>query len=250
MNELIKINDTSLEVKEYNGQRVVTFKDVDMVHSRAEGTARKRFNDNKKHFVEYEDFYKVKCSEVRPFFGQTLPNGFNPNANITLLTESGYLMLVKSFTDDLAWTVQRQLVNSYFRVRQLQKTVDSYMIEDRIERAKRWIQEEEERKHLKETIDYQKPMADLAQLRIDKRGCYSMTDVTKTFGLKRGQITRWAKQKGLLHKTQNEVNKRGEKFFKVYSTDGIHNQIGITDDGLQYINNHIKEVKTTSFTQK
>ncbi len=35
------------------------------------------------------------------------------------MTESGYLMLVKSFTDDLAWEVQRQLVSSYFRVRQL-----------------------------------------------------------------------------------------------------------------------------------
>lgn len=47
---------------------------------------------------------------MRPFFGQTLPNGFNPNAEITLITETGYLMLVKSFTDDLAWKVQRELV--------------------------------------------------------------------------------------------------------------------------------------------
>lgn len=36
------------------------------------------------------------------------PNG------LVLLTESGYLMLVKSFTDDLAWDVQRKLVKSYF----------------------------------------------------------------------------------------------------------------------------------------
>ena len=39
-----------------------------------------------------------------------------PNRGLTLITESGYLMLVKSFTDDLAWDVQRQLVNLYFRV--------------------------------------------------------------------------------------------------------------------------------------
>jgi len=32
--------------------------------------------------------------------------------------ESGYLMLVKSFTDDLAWKVQRQLVNAYFRTKE------------------------------------------------------------------------------------------------------------------------------------
>lgn len=62
----------------------------------------KRFNDNKMHFVQGEDFFKTKCTKVRPFFGQTQPNGLNPDADIVLLTESGYLMLVKSFTDELA----------------------------------------------------------------------------------------------------------------------------------------------------
>ena len=110
----ISIGKGEVAVKEYAGKRVVTFKDIDNCHSRAEGTARKRFNDNKQHFIEGIDYFKVKCSEVRPFFGQTPPNGFNPNADITLITESGYLMLVKSFTDDLAWDVQRELVNRYF----------------------------------------------------------------------------------------------------------------------------------------
>lgn len=113
----MKIQGTDLLVKELNGRRVVTFKDVDTVHRRPEGTARKRFNDNRKRFIEEVDFFKVRCSEVRPFFGQTLPNGFNPRADIVLLTETGYLMLVKSFTDDLAWNVQRELVDSYFRAR-------------------------------------------------------------------------------------------------------------------------------------
>lgn len=120
MNDLIKINGKELPIKEYNGKRVVTLKEVDMVHERPDGTARKRFNDNKAHFIEGEDYFKVKCSEVRPFFGQTLPNGFNPNADVILITESGYYMLVKSFTDDLSWTVQRALVNSYFKVQQMQ----------------------------------------------------------------------------------------------------------------------------------
>ena len=37
--------------------------------------------------------------------------------DVTLITESGYLMLVKSFTDDLAWKVQRELVKGYFRAK-------------------------------------------------------------------------------------------------------------------------------------
>lgn len=45
----ITINNTSVQVKEWAGKRVVTFKDIDRVHERPEGTARKRFKDNKKH---------------------------------------------------------------------------------------------------------------------------------------------------------------------------------------------------------
>lgn len=118
MRYLNTINNTNIEIKEYQGQRVVTFKDVDTVHGRPDGTARKRFSDNREHFIEGEDFFKVKCSEVRPFFGQTPPNDFNPDADIVLVTESGYLMLAKSFTDDKAWQVQRQLVKGYFRAKE------------------------------------------------------------------------------------------------------------------------------------
>lgn len=118
MNELVEIQGTELQIKEYQGRRVVTLKDIDAVHQRPEGTARKRFADNRKRFINGVDFFKVKCREVSPFFGHTLPNGFNPNGDVTLITETGYMMLVKSFTDDLAWKVQRELVDSYFRVRE------------------------------------------------------------------------------------------------------------------------------------
>lgn len=114
--EIEKINNTELSVKVYQGQRVVTFKDIDMVHERPDGTARKRFNDNKKHFIEGEDFFMLdQPSEFRTL-GIERPQGGTPD-KVLLITESGYLMLVKSFTDDLAWSVQRQLVKSYFRKR-------------------------------------------------------------------------------------------------------------------------------------
>lgn len=119
-NAIVNINNQAVTIKEYKGQRVVTFKDIDAVHNRPEGTARKRFHDNKKHLIEDVDYFKVnQPSEIRTL-GITRPQGGTPE-EVTLLTESGYLMLVKSFTDALAWSVQRQLVNIYFRV-QAEKT--------------------------------------------------------------------------------------------------------------------------------
>lgn len=124
MENTISINSNQMAIREYKGQRVVTFKDIDAVHDRANGTARKRFADNKKHFIEDVDYFKVRVSEIRTDKNLAIPS--TVRGDIILITESGYLMLAKSFTDDLAWTVQRELVNNYFR-----KGETSSMIEEK-----------------------------------------------------------------------------------------------------------------------
>lgn len=114
-NQIIKINNTDLSVKEFKGQRVVTFKDIDMLHERVEGTAGRNFRDNKKHFVENEDFFFIKPADIG---NNEIRRSEINNKGTYLITESGYLMLVKSLQDDLAWKVQRELVNNYFRVKE------------------------------------------------------------------------------------------------------------------------------------
>ena len=115
--DCVIINTMPLAIKEYNNRRVVTFKDVDTLHQRPNGTARKRFNDNKSRFIEGEDYFKVCASEFRT---RKIANiSSKAQEDITLITESGYLMLVKSLTDDLAWKVQRELVNTYFRAKDM-----------------------------------------------------------------------------------------------------------------------------------
>lgn len=110
----ITINNNSIDRKLYNNEPVVTFKDIDLVHERVSGTARRNFYKNQKHFIENEDYYLVTVENAKctNFVHSNIP----PKGQY-FFTESGYLMLVKSFTDDLAWEVQRQLVNSYFRLK-------------------------------------------------------------------------------------------------------------------------------------
>jgi hypothetical protein len=112
MSNQLTINDTTLPVVEYRGERVITLAMIDKVHQRPEGTARRNFNEHRARFVEGEDFVELTANEIRTqslsiAFPARTPKGI-------LLTESGYLMLVKPFTDDLAWDVQRKLVKSYF----------------------------------------------------------------------------------------------------------------------------------------
>ncbi len=108
--------------KYLNGQPVVTFSDIDIAHQRPNGTAGRNFRKNKMRFLEGIDFFQRNSSEAKHEYNIIAPNG------LILLSESGYLMVVKSFTDDLSWKVQRVLVNSYFRAKETLLTTDQKML--------------------------------------------------------------------------------------------------------------------------
>ncbi|OSM04465.1 ORF6N domain-containing protein [Magnetofaba australis] len=111
--QMVEIGATSLPVIEYRGTRVITLAMVDLAHQRPAGTASRNFKSNRNRFVEGEDFHRIDFAqkdEFRPMALEIPPRG------MILLSETGYLMLVKSFTDDLAWQVQRALVNRYFQL--------------------------------------------------------------------------------------------------------------------------------------
>ncbi len=117
MNNIIAICNTEIPVVEYQGQRVVTFAMIDKVHQRPEGTARKRFADNRERFIEGKHFYLLD-SKGMSVFRTDVPGIFGDGAQTgALITERGYMKLVKAFTDDLAWDVQEQLVDGYFRAK-------------------------------------------------------------------------------------------------------------------------------------
>lgn len=109
----ITVANQSVRVVEYQGQRVVTFTMIDAVHQRPDGTAKRTFNDNRHRFIEGEDFFSLTRDAIRT---ESMSSAFPPRTPSGLIfTESGYLMLTKTFSDDLAWQVQRQLVRNYFR---------------------------------------------------------------------------------------------------------------------------------------
>ena len=120
MSEVIAIVNTEMQIREYNGQRVVTFKDIDTVHQRKPGTAKASFRRNKKYFQEETDYVVLARNSIGTL--STIEN--IPPKGITLLTESGYLMIVKTFTDDRSWKVQRELVNTYFRAKAKPATLE------------------------------------------------------------------------------------------------------------------------------
>lgn len=115
-NNKILINGVEIETKEYKGQRVITSYDVAKLHEREVNDVTKNFNNNRDKFILNEDYFLINkndISERKISVQEFIPNNVK---EIPIFTESGYLMLVKSFTDDLSWKIQRMLVKSYFIV--------------------------------------------------------------------------------------------------------------------------------------
>lgn len=149
----ITINNKQLPAVEYRGQRVVTLAMIDEVHQRPEGTARAAFNRNRSHFIEGVDFLEMTADVIRT---ESLSDAFAARtAKGIILFESGYLMLTKPFNDDLAWQVQRELVNSYFRTRAPLTEIEmiAAMAADAVRQQKRLNHVEEQIETVTEAVE-------------------------------------------------------------------------------------------------
>ncbi len=129
MNHVI-INGNSVEKIEYKGQPVITLNMIDELHERPDGTARRNFNQNKSRLVDHEDYFEVAYEEWKQFLTVRNSDGQKGGRRgyIIFLTQSGYLMLVKSFNDDLAWQVQRELVKRYFVVERIKDGLNAELL--------------------------------------------------------------------------------------------------------------------------
>ena len=229
-----------LTVLEYNNKRILTTKQLAEVYETTEDNIRINFNNNKDRFIEGKHYYRLTGEELKQF-----KNHVNDiymvdkrTSSLTLWTDRGASRHCKILDTDKAWEQFDNLEETYFKAKY------SYQIEDPIERAKQWIKEQEQKKLLEEKILEQQPYVDLVKERIAKGEKISLTDVTESLVLKRGQISNYLKENGYLHKTRTEVNKKGKGMFAIYK-EGNFNCIGVLEKGIDFINEHLEEIKQT-----
>lgn len=122
MENSLKVEDQEISIKEYQGQRVVTLWNIANLHETTVKHMRMTFERTKKHMKEDVDYFLIEKEDefVATICDQEKlnRNAINRSKNIPLFTESGYLMITKSLTDDRSWEVQRTLVNCYFKVKE------------------------------------------------------------------------------------------------------------------------------------
>ena len=94
----------------------------------------------------------------------------------------------------------------------------------------------------RQQLEEQQPKVQIADERLLKNGCYSITEINRSLGIKRGRLTKWAKEQGYIHKTITEVNEAGRPYFKIYDNGG-YKAIGITKEGLSKIQENLENIK-------
>ena len=239
-------------------KKAILVKEVAEIHGKKLKHINEAINNNRIRFKDDIDIIELKSADLvdRDFLNSLgFSNSSIANANnIYLLSERGYSKLLKILDDDVAWEQYEKLVDDYFNMRkELEITREDKLclgiikassqekrmiaVGELLDFKNNQIQEKDN------VIKEQSPFVELAKKRIDRTGTVSMTDMTKTYNLKRGMISTWAKDKGYIHKTIQEVNNSGEEYFKVVETNGFKG-IGILEKGITLIDENIEEIHT------
>ena len=116
--DIVTINNHDVGVREYEGQRVVTFEIIDALHGKAKGTSNRNFTHNKKHFVIGKHYFYLKGAEAAKFLASLDSDVLSASrknlAKIYVFTQRGYVHLAKAFDDDLSWKIHDELIDGYF----------------------------------------------------------------------------------------------------------------------------------------
>lgn len=140
--ESIQVNEQHLNIKEHDGQRVVTMWDIAKLHGTNVRNIRMNFKNNQKHLVEGEDYFlldKVSDFAVNLIYNNDVSKqAINRVKDIPAFTEAGYLLMTKPMTGEISWKVQRQLINCYFKVKEqvlernqvVKKEAPQYMLDE------------------------------------------------------------------------------------------------------------------------
>ena len=205
------MND-NLQVIETNNQRVLTTAQIAEQYETNTDAIQRNFQRNKERYTEGKHYYCLTGAELKEFKDwATSCRAVNPDGSelidkraavLYLWTEKGALMLAKSLNTDKAWEAYEVLVDTYFSVHGLPQR-DSYMIEDPVLRAQRWIEEQKEKQQLLTTVAVQnqqiaelQPKASYYDVVLNCKDLISIGKIAKDYGWSAQKLNEYLHQHG------------------------------------------------------
>lgn len=178
-------------------KKSILARDIAKLHHRSTKKVNELINRNIIHFKKGIDLIDLKQVAVKDLFYEM---GFSKaqignSKHIYLLSERGYTKILKIMDDEKAWAIYGQLMSNYFNMRhQLQsRKPDSYMIEDPIKRAKRWIEE-------REAYEKALPKAQYFDKQMRNPGLMTITEIAEPYGMSSKAMNRKLHELGVQYR--------------------------------------------------
>lgn len=208
--------NASLQVIETNNQRVLTTTQIAERYETNTDAIQRNFQRNKERYTEGKHYYCLTGTELKEFKDwATSCRAVNSDGSelidkraavLYLWTEKGALMLAKSLNTDKAWEAYEILVDTYFSVHELSQR-DSYMIEDPVLRAQRWIEEQKEKQQLLTTVAVQnqqiaelQPKASYYDVVLNCKDLISIGKIAKDYGWSAQKLNEYLHKHGVQYK--------------------------------------------------
>lgn len=190
--------------------------------------------------IENVDFFPLKEKSIggRPSIDYVLTMDIAKEICMVI----GAMPRTNDETKKLSKEFRKYFIQCEKKLKELSENSKPQLPNDYLSALKALVASEEERQRLEEENAKQEPFVKVAKERLLKGEKISITDISKSLDLKRGQLTTYLKTNGYLNKKHNEVNKKGEGMFGVYK-EGNFNCIGILENGIDFINEHLEEIK-------
>ncbi len=188
LTQTIQVADKQTSVIQYKSLPVMTTEQMAGFYGTDPVNIRKNHMRNAERFIDGKHFFKVEGDELR-----TLKNSLSdfevlsPNTrSLTLWTEKGAARHAKILDTDQAWGVYEQLEEVYFSVKEKSHlpVLPSYAIDDPIDRAKKWIEEEKQKQAAIHQLELQAPKIAFVEKYVAGNGNKTFRQVAKLLQVK------------------------------------------------------------------
>ncbi|MFS1511723.1 phage regulatory protein/antirepressor Ant [Chengkuizengella sp. SCS-71B] len=207
----------------------------------------------KSHDKVLRDIRELECSEefrLANFGESSYTNQQNKQMPKYLITQDGFSFLVMGYTGKKAAQFKEKYINEFNRMKnQIQNQIDSYMIDDPVTRAQKWIEEQREKQLLQDKIELDKPKVEAHDRFLSAENNQKMNHVAKSLGVGRNTLFKFLRKEKVLMADNTPYQRyidRGyfivkERTVKMGEDEVNTVQTYVTAKGVDYIDKLVSE---------
>jgi len=160
------------------------------------------FGKQHKHVLESIKNLVAENSAAKSMFAEGSYENRGKEYRMSYMNRDGFTLLAMGFTGNRALEFKLKYISAFNQMENEIKTMskDSYMIDDRVKRAEKWITEEKERQRLALEVKKDKPKADYFDKQMKNPGLMTTTVIAKSYGMTANKLNKLLNKLGVIYK--------------------------------------------------